>query len=593
MPRKDLTVGIAGAGGDGVISAGELLLGVAARQGLYGMLFKSFGPQIRGGESTIRLTLSTEPLLAQGDELDVLIAFNWKDYASFRTELEPCERTVIFVDEEDKTPENEIPLPENLKAGVVRVPFEKIAVEKAGTALAKNIVAVGALTGLLGLPRDGFAKAIARRFGKKGPKVVEANIAALDAAAATASQYRREGVSLTPRNTEPLMVITGNDATGMGALVAGCRFIASYPITPQTEVMEYLNRELPKFGGTMVQGEDELASIGMALGASYAGVKSITASSGPGISLKLETVGLASIAEIPLVILNVQRVGPSTGIPTKTEQADLMQGIYGTHGDASKVVVGPTDVEDCFWVTAEAFNIAEEYQTPVVVLSDQYMGHRADAIRPFDITKVRVVDRKKPSEADLAKVTRRHGFERYAYTEDGISPMSVPGMRGGSYLCSGLEHDSFGAPVSGVGGHVKMTEKRWGKLSSVPERYDHLTIVAGDADAEVGVVAWGQCKGVAIEAVEQLRASGLKAKAIVLRLLSPFPAARVERELERLKTVHVVEVSGSAQFYTYLRSQLRADLVAKLVRHGRAGAAPLSVHEVLAWVRGTDRAAAS
>ena len=592
MSRKDLTLGIAGAGGDGVISAGELLIGVAARQGLFGMLFKSFGPQIRGGESSIRLRMSTEPVLAQGDELDVLIAFNWTDYASFRTELVPNERTVIFVDEQDKTPENEIPLPEKLKAGIIRVPFETIAVEKAGTALAKNIVAVGALTGLLGLPRDGFAKAIARRFGKKGPKVVDANLAALDAGAALASDYRREGVSLTPEKPEPLMVITGNDAAGMGALVAGCRLCASYPITPQSEVMEFLNRELPKYGGTMIQGEDELASVAMAVGASYAGVKSITASSGPGISLKLETIGLASIAEIPLVVLNVQRVGPSTGIPTKCEQADLLQGIYGTHGDASKVVLGTTDVEDCFWITAEAFNIAEEYQTPVMVLSDQYMGHRADAVRPFDLSKVRVVDRRKPTEAELAKVSKRHGFERYAYTADGISPMSVPGQKGGSYLCSGLEHDSFGAPASGVVGHVKMTEKRYGKLNAVAERYGHLTIVRGKPDADVGILAWGQCMGAAVEAIGRLEEAGVRAKAVVPRLLSPLPLARIEPELERLKTIHVVEVSGSAQFYTYMRSLLRSDIAAKLVQHGRAGAAPLATGEVVAWVLGAGRAAA-
>ena len=593
MARNDLVVGIAGAGGDGVVSAGELVLNIAAQQGLFGMLVKSFGPQIRGGESTVRLRLSADPVLSQGDELDVLIAFNWADYGRFRSELVPNEATVIFVDEQDKTPDAEIPLPQALKAGVHRVPFERLAVEKAGTALAKNIVAVGVLAGALGLPPGGFAQAITRRFAKKGQKVVDSNIAAFDAGAALAADFRREGVSLKATTVEPLMVIAGNDATGFGALVGGCRFLASYPITPQTEVMEYLSRELPKFGGTMVQGEDEIASISMSIGASYAGVKALTASSGPGISLKLEAIGLASIAEIPLVILNVQRVGPSTGIPTKTEQGDLLQAIFGTHGDASKVVVCTTDVEDCFWVTIDAFNIAEEYQTPVLILSDQFIGHRTDIVRPFDLGAVRVVDRKKPTEAELAAVDRRHGFQRYAYTADNISPMSVPGMPGGSYLNSGLEHDIVGAPVSSVGGHERMSAKRWKKLDTVAERYRHLTVVAGDPDAELGIMAWGASKGAVLEAVEVLRAGGVKAKAVVPRLLWPLPLAAIESELEGLKTIHVMELSYSGQFFMFLKSQLRAELAGRLVRHSRAGGAPLGVAEVLECVNAPGRRAAA
>jgi len=593
MVRNDLVVGIAGAGGDGVVSAGELVLNIAAQQGLFGMLFKSFGPQIRGGESSVRLRISTEPVLAQGDELDVLIAFNWADYARFRSELVPNEQTVIFVDEQDKTPEAEIPLPAALKAGVHRIAFEELATETAGTALAKNIVAVGVLAGALGLPPEGFAAAIGRRFAKKGQKVVDGNVAAFEAGAGLAAQYRRPGASLVPTQTEPLMVIPGNEATAFGALAAGCRFIASYPITPQSEVMEYLSRELPKFGGTMVQGEDEIASIAMSIGASYAGVKAMTASSGPGISLKLEAIGLASIAEIPLVILNVQRVGPSTGIPTKTEQGDLLQGIFGTHGDASKVVVCTTDVEDCFWVTVDAFNIAEECQTPVLILSDQFVGHRTEIVPPFDLSTLRVAERKKPTEAELAAVDRRHGFARFAYTADHVSPMSVPGMVGGSYLNSGLEHDTLGTPASGVAGHQKMTEKRWKKLDAVAERYRHLTLVAGDPDAEIGIMAWGGCKGAVLEAVQQLRAQGVKVRAVVPRLLWPFPLQHVEPALEGLKTIHVVELSYSAQFHTFLRSQLRADLAGRLVRHARAGGAPMGANEVVAWVQGAGARAAA
>ena len=584
MSQEDLTVGIAGAGGDGVVSAGELLIQVGAHEGLFGMLVKSFGPQIRGGESSVRVRLSSSPVLCQGDELDVLIAFNWADYGRFRAELMPSARTLIFVDEQDKTPPEQIPLPETFKAAVMRVPFEKLAVEKGGSALAKNIVAVGVLAGALKLPRDGFARAIEKKFSRKGEPVVAANIAALDAGVAVAAERPRATAHVSVKEGEPRMVISGNDAFAFGSLVAGCRFFAGYPITPQSEVMEWLGRELPRFGGTMMQPEDELASICMAIGASTAGVKALTASSGPGISLKLEAMGLASMAEIPLVVLNVQRVGPSTGIPTKTEQADLMQALYGTHGDAPKVVLGTTDVDDCFSIAVDAFNIAEQYQTPVLVLSDQGIGHRTDAIPPFDLGTVKVVDRRLATEAELAAVDPHHGFKRYAMTESGVSPMSVPGQARGNYLMSGLEHDELGWPISGLAGHQTMSEKRARKLEAVPREYAHLTLVAGDPKADIAVLAWGAAKGAVLEAMDQLAAAGVRVRAVIPRLLMPFPIEQIERELEGKKVLHVVELSFSGQFYTYLRSMLRPELAARLVRHSRAGASPLGVAEVRGFI---------
>jgi len=585
MSQEDLSVGIAGAGGDGVVSAGELLIQVGAHEGLFGMLVKSFGPQIRGGESSVRVRLSSSRVLCQGDDLDVLIAFNWADYGRFRAELMPGPRTLIFVDEDDQTPPDQIPLPEQYKAVVMRVPFEKLAVDKGGSALAKNIVAVGVLAGALNLPRDGFARAIEKKFGRKGEKVVAANIAALDAGVAVAAERAHASAHVSVKEGEPRMVISGNDAFAFGSLVAGCRFFAGYPITPQSEVMEWLGKQLPKFGGTMVQPEDELASISMAIGASSAGVKSLTASSGPGISLKLEALGLASMAEIPLVVLNVQRVGPSTGIPTKTEQADLLQALYGTHGDAPKVVLATTDVDDCFSVAVDAFNISEQYQTPVLVLSDQAIGHRTDAIPPFDLSTVKVMDRRLATEAELAAVDPHHGFKRYAATGSGVSPMTVPGQARGNYLMSGLEHDELGWPVSGSVVHQKMSEKRSRKLEAVPQEYAHLTLTAGDPKADVAVLAWGAAKGATLEAVERLGAGGVKVRAVIPRLLMPFPLERIERELAGKKVIHVVELSFSGQFYTYLRSVLKPELAARLVRHSRAGAAPLGVGEICGYLQ--------
>jgi len=592
MSRDDLVVGMAGAGGDGVVSAGELLIQVAAREGLFGMLVKAFGPQIRGGESSVRVRLAARPVMAQGDELDVLIAFNWSDYGKFRSELVPDDHTLIFVDEMDKTPAAEIPLPERLKARVTRLPFEQLAIDKGGSALAKNIVAVGVLAGALNLPRDAFARAIERKFAKKGEKVIASNIAALDAGVEV-SVGHRSTAQVRASAPETLMVVSGNDAFAFGSLVAGCRFMAGYPITPQSEVMEWMARELPKFGGVMMQPEDELASICMAIGASYAGVKALTASSGPGLALKSEAIGLASMAEVPLVVLNVQRVGPSTGIPTKTEQADLMQGLYGTPGDVAKVVVAPTDVADCFTVAVDAFNISEQYQVPVLVLSDQGIGHRTDAIRPFDLSAVRTVDRRLATAEELTKVDPHHGFKRYTLTPDGISPMTIPGQPRGNFLMSGLEHNELGAPISGAAGHQQMSDKRFRKLRSVPEQYAHLLIVEGAPDADVGLLAWGASKGAVLEALDVLAASGIRARAVIPRLLMPFPLEQMERALEGLEVLHVFELSYSQQFCTYLRSQLRPELGARLVGHGRAGAAALGVQEITKAVAPALQAAAA
>jgi 2-oxoglutarate ferredoxin oxidoreductase subunit alpha len=286
-------------------------------------------------------------------------------------------------------------------------------------------------------------------------------------------------------------------------------------------------------------------------------------------------------------------VGPSTGIPTKTEQADLLQALYGTHGDVSKVVVAPTDVADCFTVAIDAFNIAERYQVPVIVLSDQGIGHRTDAIRQFDLASVKTVDRRVASDAELAAVDPHHGFRRYAMTDTGVSPMAIPGQARGNFLMSGLEHDELGNPVSGAAAHQKMSEKRFKKLHGVPEAYGHLTLVAGDAHADVGLLAWGAAKGAVLEAIAELRAAGIRVRAVIPRLLMPFPTAQVERALEGLKALHVAELSYSGQFYTYLRSQLRPELAARLVRHSRAGGSPLSVAEIRRFIEGPAQAVAA
>ena len=294
------------------------------------------------------------------------------------------------------------------------------------------------------------------------------------------------------------------------AIFAGCTFFGGYPITPSTEIMQFLDREIWKYGGTVLQAEDEIAGIGAVVGASFAGKKAMTATSGPGMSLKTEMLGLASIAELPLVCVNVQRGGPSTGMPTKAEQSDLFQAAFSAHGDCLRPVLAPTSVGDMFGVTVEAFNLAEYYQTPVIVLSDQEIAQRKETVDPIDTTKFQLLERRRPTGPELTN------YARFKLTESGISPISHPGLPGGNYLAAGIEHNELGRPTASGEMHARMNEKRFRKFNPLKNRRDLFT-VEGDPDAPIGMVSWGSVAGVAREALRLAQAEGLQVKLLVPR----------------------------------------------------------------------------
>ena len=342
------------------------------------------------------------------------------------------------------------------------------------------------------------------------------------------------------------MLTDGNEISAAAAIFAGCEFFGGYPITPSTEVMQFLNREIWKYGGSVLQAEDEIAGIGAVVGASFAGKKAMTATSGPGMSLKTEMLGLASIAELPLVCLNVQRGGPSTGIPTKSEQSDLYQAAFSAHGDVVRPVLAPTSVADSFGLTVEAFNIAEEYQTPVVILSDQEIAQRKEIVDPIDTSKFRIVERRKPTTSEL------ENYARFRNTDSGISPISNPGMRNGNYLASGIEHNELGAPTAKGEVHARMNDKRIRKLRSLKRRRD-LFLIEGDPDARIGLIGWGSIAGVVREAVQLAGARGMKVKALIPLLLYPVAEEVYTDFFSGLKKGLVVEQSHQGQLYRIIR----------------------------------------
>ena len=345
---QDLIIGIAGAGGDGVVSAGESLITAAALEGYHGIMTKSFGSQIRGGEASCRLRLATRPVLNPNGPLDVAVALNWDDFQRFGAELPVESSTVVIYDNNTGVAPEKLPL-EGVRPSVVfSVPITGLAVKTAGTDKAKNIVVVGLLAGWFGIGRQSIVAGIRKKFARKASTIIEGNVqafqAGLDFATANPMSVDRK-LQPPPTGWKAKLLTDGNDMCAAAAIFAGCTFFSGYPITPSTEIMQFLDRELWKYGGTVLQAEDEIAGIGAVVGASFTGKKAMTATSGPGMSLKTEMLGLASIAELPLVCINVQRGGPSTGMPTKPEQSDLLQAAFSAHGDClrpvSSAVCGP------------------------------------------------------------------------------------------------------------------------------------------------------------------------------------------------------------------------------------------------------------
>jgi 2-oxoglutarate ferredoxin oxidoreductase subunit alpha len=573
MPTRDLTFAIVGSGGDGVITVGDMMAQAGASKGLHVMKVEAYGPQIRGGESSCTVRLSADPIFAQGDLVQVLVVFNWADFGQFRGEILAAEDCVVLYEATDETPRDEIDLGPVEEVRWVPVPFIELAKEAAGTTLAKNIVTLGLLGELFNLPKDAMESAVKTKFTKKKKEVLEANLKGFQAGVDYAKKVEDEaaGKRLQYTEGEPMLLMSGNELSAIAALHAGCRFFAGYPITPSSEVLHLLSELMPKVGGYLVQTEDELSAIGAVIGGSFAGVKSMTATSGPGLALMTEMLGLASMAEIPAVIIDVQRGGPSTGLPTKSEQSDLWQALWGSHGDAPRVVLAPADVEDCFHATVAAFNIAEEAQMPVIVLSDQFIAQRRETLSMLTLDH-EVIGRQVPSAGDL------RDYKRYKETKSGISPMSWPGMKGGEYQTNGLEHTEDGSPSSMHLIHEKMNAKRYRKLRLVRDKYAYYRRY-GAEKADLGIICWGSSKGPVKEAVLAANGRGERVAAFVPQLLYPFPTAQFQEFLKSVREVIVMELSYSAQFYKYLQTFLELPEGHTYV-YKRSGGKNLTVGEV-------------
>ena len=549
---NEAVIRIAGNSQDGIQAIGGFLARLAGRSEQEVMTFMTIPSTISGGPSIFQVRIGSGEVASAGDDADVLLAFYQHSYEDHIGSLKAG--GIVLYDSDHVEPK-----PDWQQAyHHIGVPISSLTVEAiGGTAKdkGKNIYALGLLARMYDLNVPKLEKLIGERFGGKDASILNNALAAFHAGYSHSLGQVRETFKFAASQGKAgqQVVMNGNEAMAYGIIAAGVRFGAAYPITPWSDVMEILRRELPKYGGTFVQCEDEIAAISMANGASFAGRVAVTGSSGPGISLKMEALGWAVMAEVPLVVIDIQRGGPSTGMPTSVEQSDLNLACFGSHGDAPRVVIAPADVEDCFFTAIEAVNIARKYNVPVFILSDQAIATRIEAFTCPDLEKVC-----QDITPDFAPVADYKPYD--LSTKDGVVPRVVPGtpIQSGRYpIAGGLEHDEFGHPTGSPKLHMQMTAKRRKKLQSLAASLP-VPKVYGPPEGNVLLVGWGSTRGPIQEAVDRARASGDSVSAMHLKHIHPLPPG-LENIFSGFNTVRVVEMNDEGLYgYGQLAGLLRA-----------------------------------
>ncbi len=548
---NDAVIRIAGNSQDGIQAVGGFLARLAGRSAQDVMTYMTIPSTISGGPSIFQVRIGSGEVLSAGDEADFLVAFyqhSYKDHIGFLKKG----GTLLY--------DSDHVQPDFTDKGhfYIGVPMTGLTVEAlGGTAKdkGKNIFLLGLLAKIFDLSVPKIEKLMEERFGKKDPSVANNALMAFHAGYAypvgnVIDLYQFEKTEKKP-DARPQVTMDGNQALAYGLIAGGVRYGAAYPITPWTSIMEILRAELPKYGGLFVQCEDELASVAMALGYAFAGHTAVTGSSGPGISLKTEAIGWASMAEIPLLIVNVQRGGPSTGLPTHVEQSDLNQAIFGGHGDSPRVVLAPKTVEDCFYIAIEAARIARQYSTPVFILSDASLATRIEAFEEPDLSILMADPR-----PDFSP--RPAGFKPYTLGQ--ITHHAPPGVKitDGQYpLVTGLEHDELGHPTGNPKLHLAMTAKRRDKLRQLANELP-LPEIHGPGEGNILLVGWGSTYGPIREAVDKARSGGDSVSSIHLRHVHPLPVG-IETIFEGFNHVFVVEMNDEGVYgYGQLAAILRA-----------------------------------
>lgn len=584
MKDINIVIEICGSAGEGTISAGEILSRFMSGQGFEIMSFDAYPAEIRGfGKCVAHTRISTQRIYSPGKQADVLISLNDKHSISQLSSLK--DSGVLIYDNQPSKPHEEDKSvvgwakPTMISYGV---PINMLANKAAGNSRGMNMVALGALAALFHIEAQGFTDSIKKRYAKKKQMIIDSNVDSFLEGYEWTKQnikkkddYSFKGAG-TNGQTEKL-IINGNQLVAKAALDAGLKFYAGYPITPATKIMEILSKELPKHGGTLLQTEDEISAIGAVVGAGYGGIRAMTGTSGPGFALMTEFTGLAVMAEVPAVIIDSQRGGPSTGTPTKTEQSDFNIAVSGGAGDCPRIVLAPADTESCYDATVLALYLAEKYQTLVILLLDFFLSN---SIRNIETPQK---PSKKYLHANIAPEEKNlKDYKRYKITESGISPRTIPGTADGMFFSTGLEHNEYGRPDYSEAGHLAMTQKRFRKFQSVLSEAPPPEISRTDQTAyDIGVISWGSSAGAAHEAVMAARQEGIDASSFSSMMISPFPERELLEFAGKCKKILIPELNYSGQFAAFAAHILKRPVERQNFITGR----PMASEDILQKMR--------
>ena len=565
MSKRQLSIAITGAGGAGVISCGELLLQAWARLGGRGLLRKAYGPQIRGGESAALLKLTPDERYTAASHYDAVVALDWDNFGRFEDEIRLGPDSQVLCDEAGELPAAVTAV----GARVIRVPFTDLAADSHPDGRV-NMLALGLLGRLLGLPAASMTELAGQKLARKPQAYRDAASACIARGAAIDLDCQ---LAVPTPGATGAWYLSGNQAAGLGALESGIRFVAAYPITPASDVLEWMAGPLEQLGGQLLQAEDELAAINMTIGAAFGGIPSFTATSGPGLALMTESIGLAVASETPVTVLNVMRGGPSTGIPTKSEQSDLNIALNGLHGDAPHLVLAPLDIADCVFTTGWAVQLAQHLQTVAIVLSDQFIGQSTAIVsKPRRCGPLSPTDSEPGADAD---------YLRYKLTSSGVSTLAFPGEADHRFTADGLEHNERGTPSARQSDHQRQLEKRAHKLEAFEFDADWARL---DGDGPVALLSFGSSSAAVAEAAELLAEQGVMTRLISLRLLAPLQTAALGAALEGCEQIVVIEQNHGKQLFHYLRGQL--DFDSPVHSYAMAGPVPLAAENIAQAVVG-------
>jgi 2-oxoglutarate ferredoxin oxidoreductase subunit alpha len=549
----DLNFMIGGEAGQGVQSVGFLLSKVFARGGYHIFADQDYESRVRGGHNFFRVRVSDSKVHAVAENVHILIALNLASIELHQSKM-VTQGIIIFDGEKIKGVSDD-------NGSFLNIPLEKLAEEKAGDKIMINTVALGAAVSLVNYDLNMINEVLEDRFGKG--EVGNKNIAAAKAGydyvrSKNKSNFRK----LKPLSDTKRMLLTGNEAISLGAIAAGCKFMAAYPMTPASSIMEYMAAKSKDLDLVMIHAEDEIAAINMAIGASYAGIRAMTATSGSGLCLMAEGIGLAGITETPIVIIDAQRPGPAVGLPTRTEQGDLQFVLHAHHGDFPRAVLAPATIEDAFWVTVKSFNWAEKYQLPVIILTDQHLASSYATVEPLDLSEV-TIDRgilfSEKQEDPLE-------YMRHRVTQSGISPRAFPGLGKALVVTDCDEHDEEGHLTEDAGDRTAQVQKRLRKLISLekeigtPQKY-------GPRRAETTIISWGSTYGAIHEAVDMLRKKNTGVNMLHINELWPFPKKAVADAVSKARHSYVVENNATGQLARLIKTETGYDIGGRILKY--------------------------